>query len=100
MIEQNRIHLRLLFGGILTLLIAGPASSDVITLKTGEVIRCTFLGGTSRTIRVEAGGVVKTYDLGQIATVSFLDGDSAAPATGLRPPTPTNTRTVIPANTS
>ena len=86
--------------GLLISMIGVPAFCDLITLKTGEKIRCTYLGGTSRAIRAEVGGTVKSYEVSQVATVSFLDVDSPAsspPVGGVTAPT---ARGVIPANTS
>jgi hypothetical protein len=90
-----------LCAGLGVLICATNAFSDVITLKTGESIRCTFLGGTSRSIRVEANGVVKTYDVAQIATVSFIDGDVSGPAVAAaKPAVAPAVKSVLPASTS
>lgn len=68
-----------------------PAFSDVIKLKTGETVQCTFLGGDTRTIRVEVGGAIRSYAIQQVATLSFVDsGATPAEATEAQRSIPTN----------
>lgn len=57
-----------------TCLLGAAAFADVITLRNGQTINGTFLGGTARTIRVDAGGgQIQTYDIGQVQSITFGD---------------------------
>jgi hypothetical protein len=51
------------------------ASADTLTLRNGDVVQGTYLGGTARQIRmdVNGGGNIQTYDIGQVQSVSFVD---------------------------
>ena len=68
-------------GTLLLLGLASMAWADRLTMKSGAVVDGTFLGGTSRQIRMEVAGQIKTYDLEQVRSVSFGE-ESAA----LKPP--------------
>jgi hypothetical protein len=80
------------------LLVGGSAFPDVLTLKTGEKIQCTYLGGTARIVRAEVAGIIKAYDVAQVANISFLDGESSAPATTKAVPPPA-TKIIMPTGT-
>lgn len=60
------------------------ASADTITLRSGEVVQGTYLGGTARQLRVDVNGNVQTFDVGQVQSVMFVDPNYAPPA----PPPP------------
>jgi hypothetical protein len=60
------------------------ASADTVTLRSGEVIQGTYLGGTARQLRVDVNGNVQTFDVGQVQSVTFVDPNYAPPA----PPPP------------
>jgi hypothetical protein len=55
------------------------ASADTITLRSGEVVQGTYLGGTARQIRVDVNGNVQTFDVGQVQSVTFIDPNYAPP---------------------
>jgi hypothetical protein len=57
----------------ITSLFTAAAVADVITLRNGQIINGTYLGGTARTIRVDAGGQIQTFDIGQVQSISFND---------------------------
>lgn len=57
---------------------ATAAFADRLTLKTGAVVDGTFLGGTTRQIRMEVNGQVQTWDVQQVKTVSFGDDQPVA----------------------
>jgi hypothetical protein len=65
--------------GIL-IICGGLASADTITLRSGEVVQGTYLGGTARQIRVDVNGNVQTFDVGQVQSVTFIDPNYAPPA--------------------
>jgi len=65
--------MRLIHIGIaLTLATAGFA--DTIVLKNGRVINGTYLGGTPRQVKVEAGDQITTLDVSDIARIEFSGG--------------------------
>jgi hypothetical protein len=68
------------------ILLCGAAvllSADTLTLRSGEIVQGTYLGGTAREVRMDLGGNIRTYDIGQIQSVTFSD-----PA--YQPPPPNN----------
>ena len=60
------------------LLLAGTALADTLTLRNGQVLEGNFLGGTPRQIRMDVGGQVQAFDVGDIASLIF--GAAAPPA--------------------
>jgi hypothetical protein len=54
--------------------------ADTITMKDGNVIRGTYLGGNSRQVRVEVGDDLKTLDITDITRIEFGGTHAAAPA--------------------
>lgn len=52
---------------------AALLSADVLTLRTGETITGTYLGGTSRQVRMDLNGDTRTYDIAQVQSVIFTD---------------------------
>jgi hypothetical protein len=48
-------------------------SADTLTLRDGEQIRGTYLGGTARQVRMDLNGDIKTFDIGQVQSISFSD---------------------------
>ena len=64
------------------LLIAGAASvasADSVTLRNGQVVEGTYLGGTARQIRVDVSGNIQTFDIGQVLSVTFSDPNYQPP---------------------
>jgi hypothetical protein len=59
--------------GVLTIGIA-----DTLTLKDGRTINGTYLGGTSRQVRMEVGDGIQTFEIGRISGIQF--GSGAAPS--------------------
>jgi hypothetical protein len=68
--------MRLLPLGI-SLILATACFADIITLKSGRIINGTYLGGTSREVKVQIGDNVETLDLSQVVRIEFGNGDSA-----------------------
>ncbi len=52
---------------------AALLSADVLTLRTGETITGTYLGGTARQVRMDLNGDTRTYDVAQVQSVIFTD---------------------------
>jgi hypothetical protein len=66
------------------LAVATAGFADTITLKNGQVINGTFLGGTARQVRVDLGDQVQTLEVTDIARIEF--GGPPAPPQELRAP--------------
>jgi len=69
--------MRLLHFGI-ALAIATAGFGDTITLKSGRLINGTYLGGSSRQVRVEVADQIQTFEISEIARIEF--GGAAAPS--------------------
>jgi hypothetical protein len=65
--------MRLIYAGIV-LACASLGFADTITLKNGSVINGTYLGGTARSIRVDDGTNVQTFDISEISRIDFGNG--------------------------
>jgi len=65
---------------IFALLISGAlASADTIYLRNGDTVQGNYLGGTARQIRVDVNGNIRTFDIGQVQSVTFADPNFAPP---------------------
>ena len=53
---------------------------DTLTLRNGQVVTGTYMGGTARTVKMEVGDAIKTYDVSDIATLQFTAGATASSA--------------------
>jgi hypothetical protein len=73
--------MRLIYAGI-ALSVASLGFADTITLKNGNVINGTFLGGTAREVRVDLGDRVQNVDVGDIQRIEF----GGAPPVAAAPP--------------
>ena len=79
---------------IIGCLTAGIAAADVITMRNGQTIYGTYIGGNARQIRLDVGGgQIQTFDIGQVQSISFGDSNSqsgpqygAAPSYNAPPP--------------
>ncbi len=65
--------------GILVFAAAALLSADTLTLRSGETIQGTFLGGTTRQIRMDLNGEVRTWDISQVQSVVFSDSGDQPP---------------------
>src|SRR5262245_12692525 len=73
-------------------LIAAPAFSDTLVLKSGQKITGYFEGGSARVIKFRASdGAVKDYDLLSVDQIRF--GDEKTAETAVRPAPPVSTPT-------
>ena len=52
---------------------AALLSADVLTLRSGETITGTYLGGNSRQVRMDLNGDTRTYDIAQVQSLIFTD---------------------------
>jgi len=64
---------------LISLLMAGGLLADTVTLRTGRVIQGTYLGGTSRQVRMEVGESIETFSVSDIASIRF-EGPAARSA--------------------
>jgi hypothetical protein len=62
--------MRLTYAGI-ALSIASLGFADTITLKNGNVVNGTFLGGTAREVRMDLGDRIQNVDVGDIQRIEF-----------------------------
>jgi hypothetical protein len=70
--------MRLLSIGI-AFTLAATCFADTITLKSGRVINGTYLGGTARQVRLDAGDRIETLDVSDIAKIEFSSAPDPAP---------------------
>jgi hypothetical protein len=70
--------MRLIYIG-LTVMLAGSAWADTVTLRSGRVIQGTYLGGSARQVRIDSGDQVQTIDVGDIAKIEFT-AEASQPA--------------------
>jgi hypothetical protein len=48
-------------------------SADTLTLRNGSTVQGTYLGGTSRQVRMDQSGDIRTYDIAQVQSVIFSE---------------------------
>lgn len=77
--------MRLIAIGIV-LALAGSGLADTVTLRSGRVIRGTYLGGSARQVRIDAGDQIQTLDVDDIARIEFTPpAQTSAPAAPAAP---------------
>lgn len=74
--------MRLVYLGM-ALAVATLGWADTVTLRSGRVIQGTYLGGTARQVRIDAGDQIQTVDVDDIARIEF---SAPAQATVAPPP--------------
>src|SRR5271165_6228425 len=57
--------------GIGLILVMSAMAADTVTLTNGQVIKGTYLGGSPREVKIEAGDRIKTLDVADILRVEF-----------------------------
>ena len=55
----------------LALACAAACRADTLTLRNGQVVQGTYMGGTARTVKMQVDDSIKTYDVTDIATLQF-----------------------------
>jgi len=65
----------------LALACAAACLADTLTLRNGQVVQGTYMGGTARTVKMQVDDTVKTYDVTDIATLQFTPPSPTASAT-------------------
>ena len=76
--------MRMIYAGI-ALTFASLGFADTITLKGGNVINGTYLGGTARQVRVDLGDSIQTIDVTDISRIEF-GGNTPPPPVAVAPP--------------
>jgi len=76
--------MRLIYAGI-ALIFGSLGFADTITLKGGNVINGTYLGGTARQVRVDVGDSIQTIDVTDISRIEF-GGNTPPPPVAVAPP--------------
>src|SRR5438445_340026 len=71
--------MRLRYTG-LVLTFAAASFADTVTLKNGNVVNGTYLGGNSRQVRLEVGDNIQTLDVTDISRIEFGGTPPPAPA--------------------
>src|SRR5690349_19593955 len=61
-------------------LLAWPASADVLELKNGKTLDGKYVGGTAATIRFETTAGVQVVETAQALALTFTGGAAGAPA--------------------
>jgi len=64
-------------GAIFAIAFVTVGFADTLTLRNGQVVNGTYMGGTARTIKMDLGDAVRTYDVTDVASLQFT---AAAPA--------------------
>lgn len=87
-----------LMAGVLVLLGAATfAAADRLALKSGTAVEGTYLGGSSRQIRMEVNGQIQAFDVEQVKSITFGDPTASTQTAPARPQAQLSTRP--PANT-
>jgi hypothetical protein len=76
------------------------ASADTLSLRSGRTIQGSYLGGSSRQVRMAVGDDVQSFDVSDVASIQFEGGQpaaSAAPAAPAQPPQPVPAPAAAPA---
>ena len=73
------------------LAVATACFGDTITLKNGQVVNGTYLGGTARQVRVDLGDQIQSFDVTDIERIEFRGPMPQAP-----PPPPPQRETAPP----
>ena len=66
---------------ILALASTAACYADTLTLRNGQVVEGTYMGGTARTVKMQVDDTVKTYDVTDVATLQFTAPAPAASTT-------------------
>jgi hypothetical protein len=83
--------MRLLHIGLSLAYVLAAMAADTVTLRNGRVVTGTYLGGSSREVKLDVGDHLQTLDVEEIASIQFGSAPDAA--------TPAAPRTVLPAGT-
>jgi hypothetical protein len=72
---------------VLTCLCAlAAASADTLTLRSGRTVEGSYLGGSSRQVRMAVGEGIQSFDVSDVASIQFEGGQPVASAAPAAPP--------------
>jgi len=60
---------------------AAACLADTLTLRNGQVVQGTYMGGTARTVKMQVDDSLKTYNVTDIVTLQFTPPEPTASAT-------------------
>ena len=63
---------------LLILAAASLSLADTLTLKDGRTVSGTYLGGTSRQVKMEISDRIESYDVSDVARIEFARGSIAS----------------------
>jgi protein-disulfide isomerase len=66
---------------LFALALAAACPADTLTLRNGEVVTGVYQGGTARTVKMEIGDTIKTFNVTDISKLEFTPGTTAPTAT-------------------
>ena len=69
--------MRLFVFGISLTIVVSAIAADTVTLKDGRVATGTYLGGSSRDVKIETGDQIQTLDVADIVRIEFDAGGEA-----------------------
>ncbi|HUP03932.1 MAG TPA: hypothetical protein VMU19_08085 [Bryobacteraceae bacterium] len=61
------------------ILAAAPAFADTLTLRNGQVISGTYLGGTARQVQMQVGSQIRSFDTNTVLRIEFGSTAQAPP---------------------
>jgi len=78
-----------------------PAFADTLTLRDGKTVQGTYMGGTSRQVRMAVGDRIESYDVREISSLQFETAQATQPVAAQPAPAPAATASAgeIPAGT-
>lgn len=71
---------------VLTFSVLTTGIADTLTLKDGRTINGTYLGGTSRQVRMEVGDSIQTFEIDRISGIQFGAGTVMSSPRAADPP--------------
>ena len=83
--------MRIITSAFLFLSAVSLLSADTLTLRDGRTYNGTYLGGTSRQVRLEVNGNIQTYDVTDVRSLTFNDlgaTNTPPPPSAYQPPPP------------
>jgi len=91
--------MRLLILGISLTIVVSAIAADTVRLKDGRVATGTYMGGSSRDVKIETGDQIQTLDVADIVRIEFDAGEphehATSAATGASMELPAGTDLVI-----
>ncbi|MCC6861969.1 MAG: hypothetical protein IT158_25580 [Bryobacterales bacterium] len=64
---------------------SGLLVADTLQLRNGKTVTGTYLGGTSRQVRMEIGDRIETYAVSEVSSIEFQTATAAEPAAASKP---------------